>query len=91
MLLRVGPDTRIDAHSHPDDRVATVMSGTWHFGYGEAFDEMLLKELPSGSIYTEPPGSNHFAATRDQGVVIQITGFGPSGTTYVDPANDPSR
>ncbi len=36
MLLRVGPDTRIDAHSHPDDRVATVMSGTWYFGYGEA-------------------------------------------------------
>ena len=91
MLLRVGPDTRIDAHSHPDDRVATVMAGTWYFGYGDAFDETLLKELPSGSIYTEPPGSNHFAATRDEGVVIQITGFGPSGTTYVDPANDPSR
>ncbi len=58
---------------------------------GKLFDETLLKELPSGSIYTEPPGSNHFAATRDEGVVIQITGFGPSGTTYVVPANDPSR
>ena len=29
MLLRVGPNTRIEAHAHPDDRVATVISGTW--------------------------------------------------------------
>ena len=34
MLLRVGPNTKIDAHAHPDDRVATVISGTWYFGYG---------------------------------------------------------
>ena len=27
MLLRVGPNTKIDAHAHPDDRVATVISG----------------------------------------------------------------
>jgi hypothetical protein len=32
ILLRVGPNTRIDAHAHPDDRVATVVSGTWYFG-----------------------------------------------------------
>ena len=28
--------------------------------------------------------------TKDE-VVIQITGYGPSSTTYVDPANDPAR
>ena len=31
------------------------------------------------------------AATRSEGVVIQVTGVGPSATTYVDPANDPTR
>ncbi len=91
MLLRVPPNTRIDAHSHPDDRVATVVSGTWYFGYGEEFDQSLLKELPAGSIYTEPPGANHVAMTRDEGAVLQVTGFGPTGTTYVDPSLDPSR
>lgn len=90
LLLRVPPHTRIQAHSHPDDRVATVLAGTWFFGYGDAFDEGSLKELPSGSIYSEPPGSNHFAMTREEGVVIQITGIGPTGTTYVDPRHDPS-
>ena len=91
MLLRVGPNTKIDAHAHPDDRVATVISGTWYFGYGPKFDETALKMLPAGSVYTEPPNANHFAMTRGEGVTIQITGNGPSGTVYVDPANDPAR
>jgi len=91
MLLRVGPNTRIEAHSHPDDRVAMVISGTWYFGYGAKFDEKALKMLPPGSFYTEPPNTNHFAMTRGEGVTIQITGTGPSGTTYADPANDPTR
>ena len=91
MLLRVGPNTKIEAHAHPDDRVATVISGTWYFGYGGKFDESALKALPPGSFYTEPPNANHFAMTRGEGVTIQITGTGPSGTTYVDSANDPAR
>jgi quercetin dioxygenase-like cupin family protein len=91
MLLRVGPNTKIEAHSHPDDRVATVISGTWYFGYGKQFNEAGLKQLPPGSVYTEPPNAYHFAMTRGEGVTIQITGTGPSGTTYADPANDPAR
>lgn len=91
MLLRVGPNTRIESHAHPDDRVATVISGTWYFGYGKQFNEVALKPLPPGSIYTEPPNAYHFAMTRGDGVTIQITGTGPSGTAYADPANDPAK
>jgi quercetin dioxygenase-like cupin family protein len=91
LLLRAGPNTRIQSHAHPDDRVATIVSGTWYFGYGREFDERALKELPAGSFYTEPPGMNHFAMTKGEGVVIQITGYGPTGTTYVDPRNDPTK
>ena len=91
MLLRVGPNTRIQAHSHADDRVGTVISGMWYFGYGRAFDERQLKALPPGSYYTEPPNAHHFAMTRSEGVVVQVTGVGPSSTTYADPANEPTR
>jgi quercetin dioxygenase-like cupin family protein len=91
MLLRAAPNMRIEAHSHSDDRVATVISGTWYFGYGRQFDEAALKTLPPGSVYTEPPNTNHFAMTRGEAVVIQITGTGPSATTYVDPSRDPAR
>ena len=43
ILLFVPPHTTIQAHSHRDDRMATVVSGTWHFGYGTHFDEKVLK------------------------------------------------
>ena len=89
IMLRVPAHTQIAAHSHRDDRVATVVSGTWQIGYGDKFDDSKLKALPPGSFYTEPPGQNHFAETGDEPVVVQITGFGPSSTEYVDPAQDP--
>jgi quercetin dioxygenase-like cupin family protein len=91
LLLRLGPNTRIQAHSHRDDRVATVISGKWYFGYGRQFNEAALKELPAGSFYTEPPGVHHFAMTRAEAVTIQVTGTGPSDTVYFDPRNDPAK
>jgi len=82
--LTVPANTRIEAHHHPDDRVATVISGTWYFGYGARFDEELLKALPAGSFYTEPPNEPHFARTGSTPVVLQISGLGPTGTRYVE-------
>jgi hypothetical protein len=90
VVTALGHDrTAVVAHSHRDDRVATVISGTWRIGYGDKFEEEKLKALPPGSFYTEAPGRPHFAATGDEAVVVQITGFGPSSTDYVDPALDP--
>ena len=83
--LTVPANARIQAHTHPDDRVATVISGTWYIGYGAKFDEGKLKPLSAGSFYTEPPGVTHFAKTGNEPVVLQITGNGPTGTEYVEP------
>jgi quercetin dioxygenase-like cupin family protein len=90
LALRAAPNMTIQAHSHKDDRVATVLKGTWYFGYGQTFDEKALKALPPGSSYTEPPNTPHFARTREQ-VVLEIVGYGPSSTTYVNPADDPTK
>ena len=90
ILLFVPAHTTIAAHSHRDDRMATVVSGEWHFGYGDRFDERSLKSLPPGSVYSEPGRVNHFALTSDGAVIVHISGYGPSDTLYVDPANDPS-
>ena len=81
--LTVPANTRIEAHTHPDDRVATVIAGTWYIGYGIAFTEGSLKALSPGSFYTEPPNVAHFARTAEQGVVLQISGYGPTGTKYL--------
>jgi hypothetical protein len=51
ILLFVPAHTTIQAHSHRDDRMATVVSGNWEFGYGTHFDEAELKLLPPGNLY----------------------------------------
>ncbi len=89
ILLYVGPHTTIQAHSHRDNRMATVVSGEWHFGYGDHFDAKSLKTLPAGSVYSEPAGADHFAQTTSDAVIVQICGSGPTDTRYFDPANDP--
>ena len=89
IVLFVPAHTTIQAHSHRDDRMATVVSGTWQFGYGDRFDEGALKTLPPGSVYSEPGGVNHFARTDADPVLVQISGFGPTDTRYVDPAPVP--
>ena len=91
ILLFVPPHTTIQAHSHRDDRMATVVSGTWHFGYGTHFDETALKTLPVSSVYSEPGGVDHFAQTADDPVVVHISGFGPTDTRYFNPADDPQN
>jgi quercetin dioxygenase-like cupin family protein len=89
IILSVPAHATIQAHSHRDDRICTVVSGTWHFGYGERFGEPALKTLPPGSVYSEPAGVNHFAQTGDEPVQVEISGYGPTDTHYFDAANDP--
>src|SRR5258708_25782834 len=82
ILLYVPAHTTIQAHSHRDDRMATVVSGTWYFGYGDRFDAKSLKKLPPGSVYSEPGGHSHFARTDKDAVIVQISGDGPTDKRY---------
>jgi pimeloyl-ACP methyl ester carboxylesterase len=91
VILSVPAHTTIAAHSHRDDRMATVVSGQWQFGYGDMFDEHALKSLPPGSVYSEPGGVNHFARTADEAVLVEIAGFGPTDTRYVNSADEPQQ
>jgi hypothetical protein len=52
------------------------------------FDAKALKPLPPGSFYTEPPRRLHFAQTAAEAVVVHITGYGPTDTTYAQPVRD---
>ena len=79
------------AHSHPESRMYTVISGTWYVGYGDKFDAAKLKALPAGSFYTEPANVSHFSQIKGDGVVVQIVGNGPTATRFVDPADAPKK
>lgn len=85
------PNFKVEAHSHPDERHYTVISGTWYIGWGKKFDESKLIALPAGSFYTEPAKIPHFVMTKDDGALVQIGGKGPTAISYTDPAHAPKK
>jgi pimeloyl-ACP methyl ester carboxylesterase/uncharacterized RmlC-like cupin family protein len=89
--IRVPAHTRIAAHVHRDNRSALVVSGEWHFGYGDQAIDAAATTLGPGGFYTEPAGVSHFAFTGDKPTVVYITGEGPTDTTYVSSKGDPVR
>ena len=91
IMFKLPANTKIPPHSHPDMRSCFVLSGTFYFAYGATRDESLLMALPAGSHYTEPAGMNHFAETRDEPAIAECTAMGPTGTTFVNPADDPRK
>jgi uncharacterized RmlC-like cupin family protein len=87
LRLKFPAGFKLAPHTHPDDREVTILSGTWYTGYGERFEEAALKALPAGSFYTEPANVSHFVEVREP-VTIQVSGTGPSGRRFVNPADD---
>jgi quercetin dioxygenase-like cupin family protein len=81
--LSIPPNTRIQAHTHRDNRTAVVVQGVWYLGYGSEANSAAEKPLPPGSFYTEPAGVAHFAETRSEAVLLYLTGDGPTDTQYV--------
>jgi quercetin dioxygenase-like cupin family protein len=77
-LVRWPPHTIYKAHSHPDDRYAVVLKGTFYHGFGENFDESKLEARPEGTFFTEPKRVRHFGVTKDEGAILYFVGTGPS-------------
>ena len=77
-LVRWPPNSINKAHSHPDDRYAIVLTGTFYHGYGDKFDEAKLEKRPTGSFFTEPARLRHYGITKDDGTILYFVGMGPS-------------
>jgi len=84
-------DYKVAPHRHPEERVYTVMSGTFYIGFGDEFDPDRLKAYPAGSVFVVPANASHFHWMRSGESVVQISGVGPSGIDYVDPHDDPRK
>lgn len=79
---------KIPAHSHPTAEQITVISGTFHLGAGDKFDESAGQTMAAGSFSTMPAGMKHFAWMTEESV-IQVQSEGPFKIVYVNPADDP--
>jgi quercetin dioxygenase-like cupin family protein len=80
---------RLMPHSHPEDRIYTVMSGVFYIGLGEQFDPARLNAYPPGSVIVLPGNAPHFHWAKSGEYVTQVTAIGPLGLDYLDPADDP--
>jgi len=83
--VKFSPGTMSMPHQHPDDRLVTVIKGTWYTGTSETFEPGSTKPLPAGSFMKHPAGAAHYDGAKDGEVIVQIMGVGPSGTVFFKP------
>ncbi len=81
---------RIMPHWHPTAENVTVLSGEFHVGMGDKFDESSMQTLPAHSLAVVSPHHNHYAMTKGE-TELQVSGTGPFKLIYVNPADDPSK
>ena len=89
MRIKLPPNFKVPAHTHPVFERVTVISGVFNLGIGEQFDSAKAKAYPAGSVTMMPPGMPMFAFTGNEETVFQLHGTGPWGINYVNPADDP--
>jgi hypothetical protein len=86
--LKAPAGYKVPAHTHPNDENVTVISGTFNIGMGDKLDETKGNALKAGGFAKASKGMQHYAWFPEE-TIIQNHGIGPSGITYVNPADDP--
>ena len=88
VLLRLEPHKRIMPLSHPDSRFVTILSGTFYIAFGDTSTKPNSRPFRRAVSTLNRPRQTT-SGNRDESVIVAITGYGPSGTTYANPADAP--
>jgi quercetin dioxygenase-like cupin family protein len=88
---RFSPGTFSFPHFHPETRYIAVLKGTWWVGYGPKWDRDATTPLPAGSFVVHHPNQIHYDGAKDEEVILQITGVGPSATILVEESGQPKK
>jgi hypothetical protein len=81
VLVKWYPHNFSHPHTHPNDRYATVIFGTWWVGSGTKFDPDATVPMPAGSYVVDLAKQPHFDGAKDEPAVIEIVGEGPATMT----------
>ncbi len=87
--VKVPNGTKLMPHTHPEDRIYTVMSGVFYIGFGTVFDPDKLVAYGPGSVVILPANTPHFHWARSGEYISQVYGTGPLGLEYIDSHDDP--
>lgn len=85
--VKFPPHTFSRPHYHIEDRHVVVLQGTWYTGTGETFDPDKAVGLKPGSYMMHPARAVHWDGAKDEEVILQIIGYGPSDTIPLKPAD----
>ena len=84
--VRAAAGHKLLPHTHPDERVITVLEGTYWSAVGDTWDEAKLIAFPRGSLYVVPAGVPHYSAVLEGETVFQESGTGPSRNDMIPQA-----
>jgi quercetin dioxygenase-like cupin family protein len=87
--VKLPSGVKLMPHRHPEDRVYTVISGTFYIGLGDRFDADKLVAYPPGAVVVLPGDTYHFHWAKSGEYVTQVTAIGPLGLEYRDAQDDP--
>ena len=82
--FKLPPNYLIPPHMHSKDERVTVISGAVYVGFGDINEEGKSTKFKTGSYYVNPSGLHHYVYTKDEEVILQITGMGPWNLTMVE-------
>jgi quercetin dioxygenase-like cupin family protein len=88
---RFSPGAFSPPHFHPETRYIAVIKGTWWVGSGPKFDKDATTPVPAGSFVVHHANQIHWDGAKDEEVIVQIMGVGPSATIRVDESGQPKN
>lgn len=91
LRLTMPANTVIMPHTHSTPETVTVLSGNLYHDLGKTIDKSTAKELHTGGFVYLPADHPHSLWTTSVPTEMEVTGTGPFGLNYVNPADDPSK
>jgi hypothetical protein len=78
-------------HFHTTDRFAYVVKGTWWVSTSDHWDPATTWPLPEGSFATDLANKVHWDGSKDEDLILLVTGMGPMKTVTVPEKPAPKK
>jgi oxalate decarboxylase/phosphoglucose isomerase-like protein (cupin superfamily) len=87
VMVKWLPGNMSRPHWHPNDRLITVIKGTWWVGASGTFDPEATVPMPAGTAVTHFGRQVHYDGAKDEETILVISGEGPATSTPFTPGD----
>jgi hypothetical protein len=91
LRVKFPPNSVVGPHTYATAENLTVLTGTFYQSMGEKLDRAHGERMGPGGFVYLPGNMPHSVWTTATESVVQVTGTGPFGLNYVNPADDPGK